>query len=136
MGLLSKPKRHKLSTLIGSASKAVSDSYSHTTKSALDYIQEGLDNKNPKTLDFSIGQKDFHFPLLSLYPPPALTIKNATITIKTSIVDIDEDGEIITEEHGNNNNTTISFTLDNEDSTQAHSQLTKLYNLGDKDASS
>ena len=129
MGLLTKPKRHKLVDLIGSTSKAISDSYAHTTKSALEYIDESLENKNPKTLDFSIGGKDFHFPIISLYPPPALTVKKATVTIKTSIVDI-EDGEIITEEHDNSNNTTIKFTIDNEDSTLAHSQLTKMYNLG------
>ena len=98
MGLLTKPKRHKLVDLIGSTSKAISDSYAHTTKSALEYIDESLENKNPKTLDFSIGGKDFHFPIISLYPPPALTVKKATVTIKTSIVDI-ENGEIITEEH-------------------------------------
>ena len=109
-----------LNQLIGATVRAISESYNHTTAASLDYIKNAMeDEENSKKITINAAGQKFSYSLLSLFPPPVLTIKEATVTIKTAIIDLDEEDNILTKDNKEDNNASITFKLTNEDSTAA-----------------
>lgn len=122
------PKLHKLKDLIGGSTKAISDSYNHTTQSSLDYLQGGFHSDNTtKNIRVNVSGKTFEFPIVSLFPPPVLKVKEAEFTMQTKIKDIEEE-EIIVDLNSNDKDTTVTFKLTNDNSTISYHNLLESMN--------
>ncbi len=123
-----KQKLHKLKDIIGGSAKAVSDSYNQTTQSSLDYLKLGHnEDGTTKNIEFTVDGKKFTFPIMSLFPPPVLSVKEATFNLKVKIHDI-VDGEILVDLAADDKDTTITFKIDSKDSTIAYHNLLEVMN--------